>query len=524
VLPSGHSVAESTLEAPTIPEPASADQSLPREPVPWTLRAFASEHPWLCTGAVVVLVSVVLTAWARTRPSYDAYGWMVWGYQTLHLSLDLGGAPSWKPVPFLFTVPYALFGHYQLWLWMFTATSVALAGPVFGARIAFRLCGGSSRGEESTDAARGLQRFAPYAAAFVAGAAVLGIEDYLHYILSSQSDPMLVTFLLAALDMGLIGRYRWALVFAVLTGLGRPEVWPFLGLFMLWCWFKVPGMRWMVVAGVVLIAFMWFGIPTITNGRPDVAGQLAKGSPRELKSNQFVGTVKRFHEMQYLPVWIAAAVAFVLALIRRDRIVVALGVGVVAWLFVEIAFAYHGWPALPRYMFEAAGVVAVLAGVAVGWLLGDLPRIVRGVPAWAGVVLAAVLVVAMLPGAISRARAEHKDLVHEHARTHEISLLASVTNAIGGTHHVLDCGQPVTDVGYVSSLAWLYHKDVGSIGGLQQHVEGAELANPSIPKVLFKPLSQGGWNVEPWHTQPPNVAGCAGLHVTYTSSGALIRP
>ena len=77
--------------------------------------------------------------------------------------------------------------------------------------------------------------------------------------------------------MGLIGRYRWALVFAVLAGLGRPEVWPFLGLFMLWCWFKVPGMRWMVVAGVVLIAFMWFGIPTITNGRPDVAGQLAKG-------------------------------------------------------------------------------------------------------------------------------------------------------------------------------------------------------------------------------------------------------
>ena len=91
MLPSGHSVAESTLEAPTIPEPATGDQSLPREPVPWTLRAFTREHPWLCTGAVVVAVSVVLTAWARTRPSYDAYGWMVWGYQTLHLSLDLGG-------------------------------------------------------------------------------------------------------------------------------------------------------------------------------------------------------------------------------------------------------------------------------------------------------------------------------------------------------------------------------------------------------------------------------------------------
>jgi hypothetical protein len=300
-------------------------------------------------------------------------------------------------------------------------------------------------------------------------------------------------------------------------------VWPFLGLFMLWCWFKVPRMRLMIIAGVVLIGFMWFGIPTITNGRPDVAGQLAKGSPRQLKSNQLVGTISRFHEMQYLPIWVAAALAVVLAAVRRNRIVLALGAGVVAWLIVEIAFAYHGWPALPRYMFEAAGVVAVLAGVAVGWLLRDLPRIVRGVPAWAGAVLAAVLVLTMIPGAVSRARAEHKDLIHEHARTHEIGQLASVTGALGGTRHILNCGQPVTDVGYVSSLAWLYHVDVGSVGGLQQHVEAAELANPAIPKVLFKPGSRGGWDVRPWHSRPSQVARCAGLNAIYTSSGGVIH-
>ena len=115
-------------------------------------------------------------------------------------------------------------------------------------------------------------------------------------------------------------------------------------------------------------------------------------------------------------------------------------------MIVEIAFAYHGWPALPRYMFEAAGVVAVLAGVAVGWLLGDATRASCGaLPAWAGVVLAAVLVVAMVPGAVSRARAEHKDLTPR-ARPHPRDLAApDVTNRIGGTHHVLDCGQPVTE-------------------------------------------------------------------------------
>jgi hypothetical protein len=519
VLPSGHSVAESTLEAPTIPEPATADKTIPREPAPWTLRAFVSECPWLSIGAVVVATSTVLTLWARTRPSYDAYGWLVWGHQTLHLSLDLGGAPSWKPLPFLFTVPYALFGHYQLWLWMITATSVALAGPVFAGRIAFRLTGP----RELRNDPQAIRRYAPWAAAVFAGATVLGLEDYFHYILSSQSDPMLVTFVLAAIDMCLIGRYRWTLVFGVLAALGRPEVFPFLGLFMIWAWFKVPNMRLMLVAGAAVILFMWFGIPTITNGRPDIAGQLAQESPRELHSNRFFGTIGRYHELQYLPVWIAAGFAAVFALVRRRWVVVALAVGAVGWVLVEIAFAYHGWPALPRYMFEAAAVAGVLAGVAVGWLMLEGSRIGHGVPRWTGAVVAGVLVIAVLPGARDRLRTEHADLVHEHARTHEITLLASTTIALGGSRHIRGCGQPVTDVGYVSTLAWLYHVDVGSVGGLQQHVEAAELANPSIPKVLLKPLSQGGWDVEPWHTQSANVARCAGLHATYTSSGQLIH-
>jgi hypothetical protein len=515
-------VAESTLEAPTIPASTTAAEALPREPAAWTLRAYMAEHPWLSTAGGIVGLSVILVVWARTRPSYDAYGWLVWGRQALHLSLDLGGAPSWKPLPFLFTVPYALAGHYQLWLWVITAVSIALAGPVFAGRIAFRLTAGSGVRHDLEP----IRRYAPYAAAIVAGTAVLGLEDYFHYILSAQSDPMLVTFVLAAIDMFLVGRYRWTLVLGVLAALGRPEVWPFLGPFMLWAWFKVPSIRWMLVGGVAVIAFMWFGIPTITNGRPDIAGQLAQASPRELRSNRFFGTIGRFHELQYLPAWIAAAFAVALALVRRHWVVLALAAGAVGWVIIEIAFAYHGWPALPRYMFEAAAVVAVLAGVGVGWLLLEAPRIGGGVPRLAGAVgavVAAALVVSLIPGAIDRARAERLDLRHERARTHEVALLQSVTNSLGGSRHILNCGQPVTDVGYVSTLAWLYHIDVGSVGGLQQHVEAAELRNPTNPKVLFKPLARGGWNVEPWHTRPSQVARCAGLHVTYTNSGELIH-
>jgi hypothetical protein len=489
--------------------------------VPWTLRRFARLHPGWTIAAILAVVSVLFVVWARTRPSYDAYGWLVWGYQAIHGTLDLGGAPSWKPLPFLFTVPFAVAGHYQLWLWMFFSVAVALAGAVFAGRIAYRLSGG---GTPAT--ADGVARYAPIAAAIFAGAAVLGLQDYLHYILSVQSDPMLVTLALAAIDMHLLRRYRWVLVLGVLAALGRPEVWPFLGLWGIWAWLRVPGIRWWLIGGALFVAFMWFGIPTITNGRPDIAGQLAQESPRALRHNQFFGTLGRFKDLEYLPVWIAAGFTVLYGLWRRNWLLVGLAAGAAGWVAVEIAFAYHGWPALGRYMFEPAAVAAVLAGVGVGLLLVELPRLRRGIPRWAGIPIVVVLVGALVPGAVARVRTEHQDLRHERARTHQITLLQSATTALGGSHHVGDCGQPVTDVGYMSALAWLYHRDVGSVGGLQQHVMAAELRNPSLPKVLFNPLPQGGWAVQPWHTRPSQVAACRGLRALYVpapSGGALIR-
>jgi hypothetical protein len=470
-------------------------------------------HPWWTTAIGIVLLSTALVAWARTRPSYDAYGWLVWGFQTLRLNLDLGGAPSWKPLPFLFTVPYSLLGHYALWLWMITAVSVSFAGSVFAGRIAYLLVGG-----EHPD-----RRYPAIAAAVFAGIALLGLEDYMHYTLSVQSDPMIVTFVLAAIDCHLRGRYRWALAFGVLAGLGRPEAWPFLGLYGVWAWLRVPSMRWFIYGSLVVILFMWFGIPWITNHRPLVAGQLALKSPRELHHNKVMGTIDRFTELHYLPIWIAAAFAVGLAAVRRSRLVLGLAAGAAAWVIVEIAFALHGWPALPRYMFEPGGVVAVLAGVAVGWALIELPRLRRGLPRWAGVPVVAVLAAALVPGAVARLRTERKDLSHERGRTHEIALLATTINRLGGFRHIRNCGEPVSNVEFVSALAWFVHMDVGFVG----HRPDFEL-HQKYPIVLFTPIARGGWKVLPWHTHPWQVARCRGLKASYALTrghpgGVLIR-
>ena len=159
----------------------------------------------MLTAAGLLIVSLAIVLYARTRPGYDPYGWLVWGKLTIHLKLDTNGAPSWKPLPYLFTVPYALVGRYALWLWMVTSVAISLSGLIFAWRIAFRLT--YSRPE---------RRYASYVAGLFAAAFVLAMQDpvgnynYTHYILSAESDTMIVSLCLLAVDLHLSGHHKAA--------------------------------------------------------------------------------------------------------------------------------------------------------------------------------------------------------------------------------------------------------------------------------------------------------------------------
>jgi hypothetical protein len=257
------------------------------------------------------------------------------------------------------------------------------------------------------------------------------------------------------------------------------------------------------------VPVLWFGIPTITNGRPLIAGQLAELSPRQLHQNKIVGTVQRFLDLHYLPVELAALVAVVIAVYRRNRTVLILAGACVLWLLIEIAFVLHGWPGVPRYMFEAADLMAVLAAVAVGWVLKETPRIGRGIPQWAGIVLVAVLVGTLVPSAISQIRIEHRDLRHERARTIEINKLQTMVNALGGYKRILTCARPVTNVEYVSILAWYMKLNTGQVG----HRPQFELLQ-NYPIVIFTAL-RNGWAVQPFHVGASDRAACAGMHALF---------
>jgi hypothetical protein len=471
---------------------------------------------WLVAAVAMLVVGLIIVHWARARPGYDPYGWLVWGHLTLHGKLDTNGAPSWKPLPFLFTLPYALTGKHALTLWMITAFGSSMAGVVFAWRVAFKLVDAPPE-----------RRYAAYLAGLVAGAALLGIFQYLHSIFSAESDTIIVTLCLAAVDCMLERRFRWALWIWWLAALGRPEAWAPMGLYVLWAWRYQPEMRRQIVAGLVLIPVLWFGIPAITSKSAFSAGSLAERSPRELHGNKITGTLSRFSELNAASVKIAAAIAVVLACFRRDRAVLMLAGGVALWVVVEAAFALHGWPAVPRYMYEAAGGVCVLAGVFAGRVILDAPAVLRWVgqridqprlswlssPVTAGLASGFVLLVFALSlhgAARNRLIYERTDLSDQRARTHEILLLNQVVQRLGGPK-IRGCGKPNIGIAFQSVLAW----DLGTNTGILYFSAKHQREHPQSVVNMY-PHSYG-WQVFPSYANlSAHPADCSGL--TYSTS------
>jgi hypothetical protein len=313
------------------------------------------------------------------RPGYDPFGWMVWGQQVLHGSLNTSGAPSWKPMTFVFTLPYALFGHTQVWLWSVTSVTGTIAAGVFAARVAFRLTGPVLPS----------RRFAPYVAAGFAGVAVIGIQTWPHLVLIANSDQLVVALLLAAIDSHLRGHRRWAFAALAFASLDRPETWVFLALYGALLLWTDPGARIGVLLVALAIPAAWFVVPGLTSSSPFSPGDLALNQHTAIHGSKFVGVLRRWRNLYELPMQLAFVAGVVVAIWRRDRQVLGIAAAALLWVAVEIAFALHGWSAASRYLIEPAAACIVVAAALVGQLLGGAPWArERGAPAWLAPALA----------------------------------------------------------------------------------------------------------------------------------------
>jgi hypothetical protein len=446
--------------------------------------------PWVLLG--VAVVSALFVVVSDMRPSYDGFGFLVWGRQVLHhWNLNTDGAPSWKPLPFLFTLPYAVAGRGQMWLWMGTAVAGAVLGSVFAARVAFRLTGPSPD-----------RRYAPYVAGAFAGAAVLGINTYMRLVLIANSDPLIVAVLLAAIDCHLGRKHRLAFGMLVLASLGRPEAWVFAGLYGLWLMWTVPtsSVRLMVIAGLVFIPAFWFSIPALTSKSWFISGDLALNQQTVIHGNKLVGVVNRFRSLYELPMQLAWLLGIVLAALRRDRTTLLIVGAAAMWLLIELAFAYHGWSAVSRYMIEPAAVMVAVAGGGVGWLLANsrTAKMLR----WGGPVLALALVVALAPDARSRLHTMRGLIEDSRHSAKQIDRLHKVIDDDGGPDAIKSCGQPVSLLGFQSTVAWFVDLNVGNVG-----FRPGKSIGRGDQIVLFKP-HDNGWQVRLYNLPAEVKARC----------------
>ena len=456
---------------------------------------------WWLLGVVIVLAgATVFVLVTGMRPGYDAYGWIVWGRQVLHWNLNTDGAPSWKPLTFLFTLPYSLTGRGAMWLWMVTAVAGAFFSAIFGGRLAYRLTGPAPG-----------RRYAPIVAALFAGCAVLGLNGYAHQVMIANSDPLIVALCLAAIDAHLSKRPRLAFALIVLAALGRPEAWPFAGLYALWSWRAVPSMRLISVLGIALIPALWFVIPGLTSKSWFRPGDLALNAPTVIHGSKITGVVSRWRALYDVPMQLAAVLAVGFAMVRRDRTALVLTTLACLWVAVEIAFALHGWSGVQRYLFEPAAVMVVVIGAGIGRALAFVPRDRRvlGLVAPAVVLAFAVLLV---PTARNRVRVAREEIETARVNARAIERLDAVIARLGGGSRILACGQPVSLVGFQSTLAWEVGLNVGNVG----YKPGLAI-NGHLPIVFFKPHDYG-WQVRPDHLLARTAASCSRLK-TDTADG-----
>ncbi len=444
---------------------------------------------WVAGAVLIIGLAVTFVRVTNMSPAYDGYGWLVWAHQMLRGTLNLNSAPSWKPLPFLFTLPYSLLGKQVAFrLWEYTAVAAGFAAPVFGGRCAYWLV-----------RTPGTPRWPALVAAVAAGAGVLGILGYWHFIQIAYADPMMVALSLAAIDFTLCGRYRTAWVMIVLLALGRPEPWVIGILFAAWAWRRVPDMRRWLVAGVLVVPLLWVGMSKLFSPYWLVSSYIDRLSTADfvVHGSRISIVLHGFTSLYELPVQIATLCALGLALVRRDRRALWVAAAGVAWLAADLALGLHGELPSPRYMFEVAAVQVVLIGAGVGWILTSRPR--PAVLRWVGVAAAIALVAVMAPNIRFRGRLVHNGIKLGRNWTKVITRLDLVLAHEGGTRAILACGSPVTSIPFQSILAWEMGLNVRQVGWVP-----ATWIADGKPAVVFTNVFSG-WQVRPYHTTQP---GC----------------
>ncbi len=396
----------------------------------------------------MIAVAAVVELGLRLTPSFDPYGWLDWGRLTIHGALDTGGAPSWKPLPWLLTTPLALTGGAAPSLWLILTCAAGLAALLLAYRLASSL-GGPVAG-------------------VTAVVAILLCRDWCALMLTGNVEPGTAALVLGALDRHLAERRRTSFVLLWLASLMRPECGVLLVAYGAWLWPRDPEARSLEIGAVVLLVLLWFLPPYIATGHFFGAKDAVFNSGNA--THNPIVVLYRGARIVPWPVAIAAAVGLGLALREtslasagRRAIAIALAGGAGAWALGTAAMAVVGFPGFQRFMIPAAAAGCVLAGAGVGWSvswIADRLRARRSPLVIAGLALAVVATAWYVGLQVNEAR---RSIATERSRSALDRSLHTVVADAGGAGRIVACGLPTIAGGYQSTLGWDLHLAVGRV-------------------------------------------------------------
>jgi hypothetical protein len=474
--------------------PPAHELTAPRPRVPALAVPRVAVRHWV---AIVVLGLTALTFIAPSAPTYDPWAWIIWGREILHFDLSTVDGPSWKPLPVLLTTPFALFGSLAPDLWLFVARAGAIAGVVMAFRVARRL-GGLPAG--------------------AAAAAAYAIAPWtLRNAAMGNSEGILVALVLAAVDRHIAGRYRHAFLFALGAGLLRPEVWPFLGLYGLWLFWRDSGARVLVAIGFAALPVLWL-LPELW-GSGDLLRAAHRAHNPRANSAAFaedpIGeVVRQFLAMLTDVVKVAVPALAVGWLLRRghhrreQRIALALLAGGAIWVAEVALMTNDGFSGNGRYMIMPAALACVLGGTALGWLVRAVPsRLTR--PTLVVPLIAVVAAIGFAAPSVDRLDAVRASAYYQARLTNG---LPGVIERAGGKDRLLACGTPYTGAFQVPAIAW----QLGVHTTVVRSASAPGDAPPQAPAVVFR-----SHTTSTSHPVPPidSLGGEAGVRTIAISGG-----